>query len=33
MTKGLAGGETVARDGAGFLTDGATVNVKETPSQ
>lgn len=33
VTKGLTGGETVARDGAGFLTDGATVKVKETPSQ
>ena len=33
VTKGLAGGETVARDGAGFLTDGAAVNVKEALSQ
>ncbi len=28
IVKGLAGGETVAEDGAGFLTDGAAVNVK-----
>jgi RND family efflux transporter MFP subunit len=33
VTKGLSGGETVARDGAGFLTDGAAVTVKEPPSQ
>lgn len=33
VTKGLTGGETVARDGAGFLTDGASVKVKETSSQ
>lgn len=33
VTKGLAGGETVARDGAGFLTDGAAVNVKEALPQ
>jgi multidrug efflux pump subunit AcrA (membrane-fusion protein) len=26
---GLAGGETIALDGAGFLTNGATVAVKE----
>lgn len=31
ITGGLQGGETVALDGAGFLTDGAAVNVKETP--
>lgn len=30
ITKGLAGGETVALDGAGFLSDGASVSVKET---
>jgi multidrug efflux pump subunit AcrA (membrane-fusion protein) len=29
VTKGLAGGETVASDGAGFLTDGARVTVKQ----
>jgi membrane fusion protein (multidrug efflux system) len=29
VTKGLQGGETVAWDGAGFLTDGATVTVKQ----
>ena len=29
VTKGLAGGETVAWDGAGFLTDGAAVTVKQ----
>ena len=28
---GLQGGETVAQDGAGFLSDGAAVNVRETP--
>lgn len=28
---GLQGGETIALDGAGFLTDGAAVDVKETP--
>ena len=33
VTKGLAGGETVAWDGAGFLTDGAAVTVKESPAQ
>jgi RND family efflux transporter MFP subunit len=32
ITGGLQGGETVALDGAGFLTDGAAVNVKETPN-
>jgi RND family efflux transporter MFP subunit len=30
ITKGLNGGETLALDGAGFLSDGATVNIKET---
>jgi RND family efflux transporter MFP subunit len=30
ITKGLAGGETVALDGAGFLSDGAPVSIKET---
>jgi RND family efflux transporter MFP subunit len=30
ITKGLNGGETLALDGAGFLSEGATVNVKET---
>lgn len=30
VTKGLNGGETLALDGAGFLSEGATVNVKET---
>jgi RND family efflux transporter MFP subunit len=30
VTKGLAGGETVAWDGAGFLTDGASVTVKQS---
>jgi len=28
IVKGLAAGEIVAEDGAGFLTDGAAVNVK-----
>jgi len=28
VTKGLSGGETIAADGAGFLTDGAAVNVR-----
>ena len=32
ITSGLAGGETVAEDGAGFLTDGAAVSVK-APAQ
>lgn len=31
ITAGLQGGETVALDGAGFLSNGATVNVKEMP--
>jgi RND family efflux transporter MFP subunit len=30
VTKGLAGGETVAWDGAGFLTDGASITVKQS---
>ena len=29
ILSGLAGGETVALDGAGFLTDGATVTIKQ----
>ena len=29
IVSGLQGGETVALDGAGFLSDGAAVNVKE----
>lgn len=29
ILSGLHGGETLALDGAGFLSDGATVNVKE----
>ena len=28
ITKGLNAGETVAADGAGFLTDGAAVDVR-----
>ena len=31
ITGGLQGGEVVALDGAGFLSDGAAVNVKEMP--
>lgn len=31
ITGGLRGGETLALDGAGFLSNGATVNVKEMP--
>jgi len=31
ITSGLKGGETIAQDGAGFLSNGAAVNVKETP--
>ncbi len=31
ITSGLQGGETVALDGAGFLSNGAAVNVKEAP--
>lgn len=30
ITKGLQGGEMLALDGAGFLSDGAAVNIKET---
>jgi len=33
IAKGLADGETVAEDGAGFLSDGATVNVKAAPAR
>lgn len=29
VVRGLAGGETLAMDGAGFLADGATVTVRE----
>jgi RND family efflux transporter MFP subunit len=32
IVKGLADGESVAEDGAGFLTDGAAVNVKASPA-
>ncbi len=32
IVKGLAGGETVALDGAGFLTDGAAVSIKPPPA-
>ena len=31
IVSGLKGGETVALDGAGFLSNGATVNVREMP--
>ena len=31
IISGLKGGETIAQDGAGFLSDGAAVNVKESP--
>ncbi len=31
IISGLQGGEIVALDGAGFLSNGAAVNVKETP--
>ena len=31
IVSGLKGGETVALDGAGFLSDGAAVNVREIP--
>lgn len=31
VVSGLQGGETIALDGAGFLSDGAAVNVKEAP--
>jgi multidrug efflux pump subunit AcrA (membrane-fusion protein) len=30
IIKGLNGGETLALDGAGFLSENATVHVKET---
>lgn len=33
ITKGLQGGETLALDGAGFLSDGAAVTIKEAPHQ
>ena len=33
IAKGLADGETVAEDGAGFLSDGAAVNVKAAPAR
>jgi len=29
ILEGLAGGETIALDGAGFLTNGAAVAIKE----
>lgn len=32
ITQGLRGGETVALDGAGFLSDGAAVTIKEAAS-
>ena len=28
IVSGLQGGETIALDGAGFLSDGAAVNIK-----
>ena len=31
IISGLSGGETLALDGAGFLSEGAAVNVKEAP--
>lgn len=31
ITDGLTGGETIALDGAGFLSENVTVNVKEAP--
>jgi RND family efflux transporter MFP subunit len=31
IVSGLRGGEVIALDGAGFLSNGAAVNVKETP--
>lgn len=31
VVTGLQGGETLALDGAGFLSDGAAVNVREVP--
>ena len=33
ITKGLQGGESVALDGAGFLSDAAAVTIKEAPRQ
>ena len=33
ITRGLQGGETLALDGAGFLSDGAAVTIKEAPRQ
>jgi RND family efflux transporter MFP subunit len=33
IVRGLGGGETLALDGAGFLSDGAAVSVKETAKQ
>ena len=33
ITKGLGGAETLALDGAGFLSDGAAVSIKETAKQ
>lgn len=33
ITNGLAGGETLALDGAGFLSDGAAVSVKQAANQ
>jgi hypothetical protein len=33
ITAGLAGGETVAVDGAGFLTGNATVAVSKPPGE
>ena len=33
ITNGLTGGETLALDGAGFLSDGASVSIKETAKQ
>ena len=32
IVKGLASGETIVEDGAGFLTDGAAVSVKTPPA-
>ena len=32
IVKGLAAGELVAEDGAGFLSDGAAVTVKAAPA-
>lgn len=33
ITKGLSGGETLALDGAGFLSDGAPVSIKQSAEQ